>query len=109
MALTELVSNLSAGIWNPEASPQGSTPARSPFAMPIGPGSSNTPNNAIQAAPSSTGHSLFLENTNTNAGTYIRFRPGFNNFGFFELGSGFRESKDNYPLGAGGIRSEERV
>jgi len=98
MALTELVSNLSAGIWNPEASPQGSTPARSPFAMPIGPGSSNTPINAIGAAPSSTGQSLFLENTTANIGTFIRFRPGFNNFGFFNLGPGYRESKDNYPI-----------
>jgi hypothetical protein len=71
--------------------------------MPTGPGSTNTPTNAISAIGSSTGHSLFLENTNTNAGTYIRFRPGFNNFGFFELGSGFRESKDNYPVPQGGI------
>lgn len=103
MALTELVSNLSAGIWNPEASPQGSTPAQSPFAMPIGPGSSNTPNNAIQAAPSSTGQSLFLENTTANAGTFIRFRPGFNNLGFFNLSPGYRESKDDYPVPQGGI------
>lgn len=98
MALTELVSNLSAGIWNPAASPQGSTPAQSPFPMPIGPGSSNTPINAIGAAPSSTGRSLFLENTTTNAGTFIRFRPGFNNLGFVNLSPGYRESKDFFPL-----------
>lgn len=87
MALTELVSNLSVGLYG--------APTPSQFVMPIGPGSSNTPSDAVTFATTNNGSLFYIQNSGN--GISRRIVQGFNNLGYLAF-FGNKQSKDNYPL-----------
>jgi hypothetical protein len=87
MALTELVSNLAAGLYG--------APTPSQFVMPIGPGSSNTPTDAVTFATTNNGSLFYIQNSGN--GISRRIAQGFNNLGYLAF-FGNKQSKDFFPL-----------
>lgn len=87
MALTELVSNLSVGLYG--------APTPSQFVMPIGPGSSNTPTDAVTFATTNNGSLFYIQNSGN--GISRRIVLGFNNLGYLAF-FGNKQSKDFFPL-----------